>query len=57
LEGSDFNDIKVTKKPKERKPVIEYLKVQGRFKHLMDKPDELQKIQDEVDEKCQKYGF
>jgi pyruvate ferredoxin oxidoreductase beta subunit len=57
LAGSDFNDIKVTKKPKDRKPVIEYLKVQRRFKHLMDKPHEIERIQAEVDEKCTKYGF
>ena len=37
--------------------VIEYLKTQRRFKHLMDKPEEIDKIQAEVDEKCQKYGF
>ena len=55
--GNDFNDIKITKKPKERKPVIEYLKVQRRFKHLIDKPEEIEKIQAEVDEKCKKYGF
>jgi pyruvate ferredoxin oxidoreductase beta subunit len=57
LEGSDFNNIKVTKKPNDRKPVIEYLKTQRRFKHLMDKPEEIDKIQAEVDEKCKKYGF
>jgi pyruvate ferredoxin oxidoreductase beta subunit len=57
LEGSDFNNIKVTKKPKERKPVMEYLKAQRRFKHLMNKPGEIEKIQAEVDEKCKKYGF
>lgn len=57
LEGSDFNDINVTKKPKERKPVIEYLKTQRRFRHLMDKPDEIAKIQSAVDKKCKKYGF
>jgi pyruvate ferredoxin oxidoreductase beta subunit len=57
LEGSDFNNIKVTKKPKERKPVMEYLKAQRRFKHLMNKPEEIDKIQASVDEKCKKYGF
>ena len=57
LEGADFNNIKVTKKPAKRLPVIEYLKTQRRFKHLMDKPGELEKIQTEVDEKCKRYGF
>jgi pyruvate ferredoxin oxidoreductase beta subunit len=57
LEGSDFNKIKITKKPVKRKPVEEYLKLQGRFRHLMDKPEEIAKIQQMVDEKCEKYGF
>ena len=57
LEGSDVNNIQVTKKPKERKPVEEYLKLQGRFRHLMKQPDEIAKIQKEIDEKCAKYGF
>ena len=57
LEGSDFNNIRVTKKPKERKPVIEYLKAQRRFRHLMDKPEEIAKIQAEVNAKCERYGF
>jgi pyruvate ferredoxin oxidoreductase beta subunit len=55
--GYDPDNLKVTKKPKERKPVIEYLKTQRRFRHLMDKPEELEKIQKEVDEKCARYGF
>jgi pyruvate ferredoxin oxidoreductase beta subunit len=57
LEGSDFNNMTITKKPKERKPVEEYLKLQGRFRHLMKQPDEIARIQKEVDEKCAKYGF
>ena len=55
--GYDPENLKVTKKPKERKPVIEYLKTQRRFRHLMKMPEELEKIQREVDEKCQRYGF
>lgn len=54
LEGSDMNKINVTYWPKERKPVEEYLKIQGRFRHLF-KPekrtDVLDEIQKEVDEK------
>jgi pyruvate ferredoxin oxidoreductase beta subunit len=57
LEGSDFNQMKITKKPVKRKPVEEYLKLQGRFRHIMKKPDEIAKIQQMVDEKCEKYGF
>jgi pyruvate ferredoxin oxidoreductase beta subunit len=57
LEGSDFNNIKITKKPVKRKPVDEYLKLQGRFRHLMNQPSEIAMIQKMVDEKCEKYGF
>lgn len=57
LEGPDFNNINITKKPAKRKPVEEYLKLQGRFRHLMKKPEEIAKIQKMVDEKCAKYGF
>ncbi|MEM4293966.1 MAG: hypothetical protein QXJ27_07380 [Thermoplasmata archaeon] len=42
--------------PKPRKPVLEFLKVQGRFRHLMDKPEELKKIQEFVDAECRRYG-
>ncbi|MBI5001384.1 MAG: pyruvate synthase subunit beta [Euryarchaeota archaeon] len=58
LEGADFKNIKITKlPPKPRKPVLDYLKVQSRFKHLVDKPDLIEKIQKEVDEKCKMYGI
>jgi len=54
LEGSDMNKINVTYWPKERKPVEEYLKMQGRFRHLF-KPEKrtdiLDEIQKDVDEK------
>ncbi len=33
------------KDPKKRKPVIEYLKLQGRYHHLLDKPEEIRKIE------------
>ncbi|MEW5937341.1 MAG: pyruvate synthase subunit PorB [Candidatus Thermoplasmatota archaeon] len=56
LEGSNFNNLKVTKKPKERKPVNDYLKAQGRFRHLLDNPALIEQIQREVDEKCAMYG-
>ncbi|MFO7791809.1 MAG: pyruvate synthase subunit PorB [Candidatus Saliniplasma sp.] len=51
----DICNLEVTKKPKERKPVKEYLKKQRRFAHLTD--EHVEKIQEEVDEKCEKYGF
>ncbi len=51
---------KVTKIPKTRKPVTEYLKVQGRFKHLFKKPggeEEIKKVQQIADENIEKYGL
>jgi pyruvate ferredoxin oxidoreductase beta subunit len=37
------------------KPVEEYLKSQGRFKHLLDKPEELKKIQEIADNNIARY--
>jgi len=39
------------------KPVEEYLKVQGRFKHLLKSPEELKKIQEIADNNIKKYGL
>jgi len=39
------------------KPVEEYLKAQGRFKHLLGKPEEIKKIQEIADSNIQKYGL
>ncbi len=54
LEGPDMDKINVTYWPKERKPVEEYFKMQGRFRHLF-KPEKrtdiLDEIQKDVDEK------
>jgi pyruvate/2-oxoacid:ferredoxin oxidoreductase beta subunit len=36
-------------KPKEKKPIIDYLKIQGRFRHLTEK--EIALMQEEVDRK------
>ena len=41
--------MKITQKPSEKKPVEEYLMVQGRFKHLT--PDLVEKIQKYVDDR------
>jgi len=58
MENGDRNTLKVTKMPpKPRKPVIEFLKVQGRFRHLIDKPDEVKRIQEFVDAECRRYGI
>ncbi|HID60388.1 MAG TPA: pyruvate synthase subunit beta [Hadesarchaea archaeon] len=51
----DGGELRVTLKPPKRKPVAEYLKVQGRFKHLTD--EEIVKIQQMVDEGCKRLGM
>jgi pyruvate ferredoxin oxidoreductase beta subunit len=56
-EGGDLSNIKITKRIKERKPVIEYLQLQGRFGHLMKDENLIKGIQKEIDEKCAKYGL
>ena len=39
------------------KPVEEYLKIQGRFKHLLNNPQELKQIQEIADNNIKKYGL
>jgi pyruvate ferredoxin oxidoreductase beta subunit len=39
------------------KPVEEYLKIQGRFKHLLDSPKEIKKIQEIADNNIQRYNL
>ena len=39
------------------KPVEEYLKAQGRFKHLLNNPGEIKKIQDIADNNIKKYNL
>jgi len=39
------------------KPVEEYLKAQGRFKHLLNNPGEIKKIQEIADNNIRKYGL
>jgi pyruvate ferredoxin oxidoreductase beta subunit len=48
-------EIRATFKPPKRKPVAEYLKVQGRFRHLTD--EEIAKIQQMVDDECKRLGI
>lgn len=47
---------KLTYKPKEKLPVVEFLKVQGRFRHLFKKGNEhlIEQIQQEVDRRWEK---
>ena len=39
------------------KPVEEYLKAQGRFKHLLNNPEEIKKIQAIADANIEKYNL
>ena len=39
------------------KPVDEYLKIQGRFKHLLNNPEEVKKIQEIADNNIRKYNL
>ncbi|MBM3247904.1 MAG: pyruvate ferredoxin oxidoreductase [Candidatus Omnitrophica bacterium] len=39
------------------KPVEEYLKLQGRFKHILKLPEQIKKIQDIADYNIKKYGL
>ena len=47
---------KLSMKPKEKKPVVEFLKTQARFKHIMkpENKDLLDEIQAEVDKRWEK---
>lgn len=47
-------EFKITYRPTQRKPLIEYLKVQKRFKHL--KEEEVGMLQDYVDRTCSELG-
>lgn len=48
-------DLKLTYKPRRRKPVAEYLSKQGRFSHLTRK--DIEEIQAKVDKECVKHNF
>lgn len=52
IEGGKIN---VTFKPPKRRPVAEYLKLQGRFRHLTE--EEIAEIQRMVDERCKQFGI
>jgi pyruvate ferredoxin oxidoreductase beta subunit len=51
------NGIISTRRQITPKPVEEYLKTQGRFKHLLKNPEEIKKIQDIADNNIRKYGL
>ncbi|MCS7131246.1 MAG: pyruvate synthase subunit PorB [Hadesarchaea archaeon] len=47
--------LRVTFKPPKRRPVADYLRLQGRFRHLTD--EEIAQIQRMVDEQCRRFGI
>jgi pyruvate ferredoxin oxidoreductase beta subunit len=55
----EYENGKLTKVRKipQPKPVEDYLKLQGRFKHLLKKPDELTKVQDVANNNIEYYGL
>jgi pyruvate ferredoxin oxidoreductase beta subunit len=52
VEGGKLN---VTLKPARRRPVADYLRMQGRFRHLTD--EDIAGIQQMVDEQCKRFGI
>ncbi len=53
----ELGELKAVRKIGQVQPVEEYLKLQGRFKHLLDKPQEIKKIQDIADYNIKKYNL
>lgn len=53
LAESEYGEVEVTRRPAEREPVDEYLKLQGRFQHLTDA--EVESIQSAVDDHWDRY--
>jgi len=49
--------ISAMKLPKPRPPVEEYLKLQGRFKHLLNNPEQIEKIQAIAEANIQKFAL
>ena len=51
------NGVLTAKRQIKPRPVEDYLKMQGRFKHLLSKPEEIKKIQEIADNNIKKYGL
>ncbi|MFA5145563.1 MAG: thiamine pyrophosphate-dependent enzyme [Candidatus Omnitrophota bacterium] len=51
------NGVLVSRKTITPKPVEEYLKLQGRFKHLLNNPEAIKMVQDIADKNIKKYGL
>ena len=47
----------ISRKQISAKPVQEYLKLQGRFKHLLNNPEDVKQIQEIADNNIKKYGL
>jgi pyruvate ferredoxin oxidoreductase beta subunit len=54
-EAENGGEKKLTYKPKPRRPVIEYIELQGRFRHFQQ--HEVEVIQKEVDRQWREFGF
>ncbi len=57
IENGDIENMRITYKPKQFKPVEEYLKMQGRFRHLFKHPEYIEKLQNDVNAWWEKYGY
>ncbi len=53
----EYENGKLISRQSQLKPVEEYLKVQGRFKHLLNSPEEIKKIQAIADYNIDKYNL
>ena len=53
IENGDFYNIKFQRFPKDgkfKKPIEDYLKIQGRFKHLFKRPEAIQELKNQIKE-------
>ncbi|HDD31003.1 MAG TPA: pyruvate ferredoxin oxidoreductase, partial [Thermococcus litoralis] len=53
IENGDFHNIKFQRFPKDgkfKKPIEDYLRLQGRFKHLFKKPEAIQELKNQIKE-------
>jgi pyruvate ferredoxin oxidoreductase beta subunit len=57
IENGDPATRVVTKRPSPRRPVIDFIGTQNRFKHLRNNKEVLDKIQKDVDENCKRFGI
>ncbi len=51
------NGVLISQRKITPKPVQEYLKIQGRFKHLLNNPEEIKKIQEVADNNILRYNL